>query len=104
MQDTTKLTEAELDQAIAQSFAPPRYAHGRPMDYRPVWYETQPAPTPACTADACHQGDAPCPRPQACRVPTERDPNDGSLEMLGRALTAAVLLAVVVGVLALLLI
>lgn len=28
----------------------------------------------ACTADACQQGRAPCPCPQACRVPAEQDP------------------------------
>lgn len=30
---------------------------------------------PACNADACHQGDKPCPCPEACQVADDFDPS-----------------------------
>ena len=49
--------------------AHPAYHHLHRVHHAPL-------PTPACTADACQQGRAPCPAPQACHVPSpEREPS-----------------------------
>ncbi len=51
--------------------AHPAYHHLHRVHHAPA-----PLPTPACTADACQQGRAPCPAPQACHVPSpEREPS-----------------------------
>jgi hypothetical protein len=36
----------------------------KPMDYRPLKFDDQ----PACTANACASGRKPCPTPEACRL------------------------------------
>ena len=59
------LTEADLDASIADAYMP------------------------ACTANACNSGRAPCPCPDACRLP-----GDGSLARVG--LAACVVSAVIV--------
>ena len=65
--DTGRLTEADLDDAIAASW---------PMEFRPGGYDRrlvihEPV---RCTADACGQGRRPCPCPAACQK-AEPDPD-----------------------------
>ncbi len=85
-----KLTEPELDAAIAASFPPARWREAQPLRLVP----TRPAPAAAdtapcevepaefarlvqhlergelaaCTADACGQDHRRCPCPEACRL------------------------------------
>jgi hypothetical protein len=64
----------------------PYQAPRKPMDYRQAWY------TPACTADACKQGDKPCPTPEACRL-ADRDGSTEHLRLAQGLLTAIAITA-----------
>lgn len=57
-------------------------------------------PMARCNADACRQGEIPCPCPERCCVPEEdRLPGDGSLAWVGMSLLIASALVVIFGVL-----
>lgn len=68
-----------------EEFADTIAVQRKPMDYIPKGYR-------ACTADACAQGDKPCPVPDACRTAVDADT---SRDMLGGLLLALGIVAVI---------
>lgn len=60
-------------------------------------------PLPACTSDACGQGDRPCPTPEACRLPDPIEEETADEEFpwfwwgCGMACAATLLISILVG-------